>query len=372
MPALPALSCDPTEISARPSELPPLACALTVSPAVTDTEPRSEPAGECSALQRRKARPPKRHDRSRPGRAWLGTTALRAGAKLSFPTLYRLGGLAGAALHRLPTPERCATRVNLEACLPELSAQAREQLARASLIETGRTFAEFGALWCWPAQRALELVVETRGLELFECARAQGRGVLLLTPHLGAWELSGLFFSSLAPLTAMYKRPPVAELEEFYNRSRGRLGAKLAPNDAGGVAMVLRALRAGEVAGILPDQDPGRGGGVFAPWFGVLANTTTLVAKLAARSGAPVLLTWCERLPQARGFRIHVSALSREIGLDDPLAGTAALNLELEQLIRSAPEQYLWSYKRFRTRPEGLGNPYREGVCERTVGPRSK
>lgn len=338
---------------------------------MSDSEPRSDSAARAPSLERRKARPPKRHDRSRPGRAWLGATALRAGAKLSFPALYRLGGFAGAALHRLPTPERNATLVNLQACLPELSSERRDELARASLIETGRTFAEFGALWCWPAQRALALVAETRGLELFEQALARKRGVILLTPHLGAWELSGLFFSSLAPLTAMYKRPPVAELEEFYNRARGRLGAKLAPNDAGGVAMVLRALKAGEVIGILPDQDPGRGGGVFAPWFGVLANTTTLVAKLAARSGAPVLLTWCERLPDARGFRIHVCAPSREIGLADALAGTAALNLELEQLIRGAPEQYLWSYKRFRTRPEGMGNPYREGVSERTVGQRS-
>ncbi len=344
---------------------------LPSTTSVSEPEPRTDSAGDTGALERRKPRPPARSDRSRPARAWLGVAALRAGAKLSFPAIYRLGGFAGAALHRLSTPERHATRVNLEVCFPELSLERREELARASLIETGRTFAEFGALWCWPAQRALGLVVETRGLELFESARAHKRGVLLMTPHLGAWELSGLFFSSIAPLTAMYKRPPVAELEEFYNRARGRLGAKLAPNDAGGVAMVLRALRAGEVAGILPDQDPGHGGGVFAPWFGVAANTTTLVAKLAARSGAVVLLTWCERLPDARGFRIHVNALSREIALDDPLAGTAALNLELEQLIRSAPEQYLWSYKRFRTRPVGLGNPYREGVSERTLGPRS-
>ena len=334
----------------------------------SDAEGPLEP--QSLEVQHRKARAPNRSGRSRPFRAWLGRTALGLGAKLDYPTLYRLGGAAGRALYRCGSGERRATRTNLEACLPEWTPEQRDELARESLIETGRTFAEFGALWCWPGARVLSLVVETRGLELFERALAERRGVILLTPHLGAWELAGLYFSSLAPLTAMYKRPPVVEIESFYNAARGRLGAKLAPNDAGGVTMVMRALRNREVIGILPDQDPGRGSGVFAPWFGVPANTTTLVAKLAAKSGAPVLLVWCERLPQARGFRVHVRAPERTIGLEDPVAGTLALNLELEALIRSAPTQYLWSYKRFRNRPEGLGNPYREGVNAQTVGDR--
>lgn len=335
--------------------------------------PRSSPddAPQHGAAGLRKARPPKHLGASRPARAWLGKTALRLGAQFSFPALYRLGGLAGAALHRLPTDERRTTYANLEACLPELSLAQRRALARASLIETGRTFAEFGAFWCWPPERVLELIVQVRGMELFERARAQGKGVIVLSPHMGAWELAGLYASSLGPFTAMYKRPPVLELEDFYNKARGRLGAQLAPNDASGVAMVLRALRQREVVGILPDQDPGRGAGAFAPWFGVAANTTTLVAKLALRSGAPVLLTWCERLGEARGFCLHVREPTRAIGLDDSRAGAAALNLELEELIRSAPQQYLWSYKRLRTRPEGLSNPYRAGVNAQSLGERT-
>jgi KDO2-lipid IV(A) lauroyltransferase len=306
-----------------------------------------------------------------PVRAWCGRTSLQLASKLSFPSCYRFGGWAGRALAAGPTVERCATLANLEMCLPELGADERAALAKASLIETGRTFAEFGALWCWPAERVLSLVAEVRGLELFERARAAGRGLILLTPHLGAWELCGLYFSSLAPLTAMYKRPAVEEIECFYNAARGRLGAKLAPNDAGGVAMVYRALKSGEVVGILPDQDPGRGSGVFVPYFGVLANTTTLVAKLAARSGAALLLVWAERLERARGFRIHIVEPRRAIGVEDPIAGTIALNAEIEDLIRGAPEQYLWSYKRFRTRPEGLSCPYRQGVSAQTTGARS-
>jgi KDO2-lipid IV(A) lauroyltransferase len=336
-----------------------------------DTTPNQPAENQDTSTERRKARTPKRHGRSMPVRAWWGRTSLHLVSKLSFPTCFRLGGWAGRALGALPTVERRATLANLEMCLPELASEERAALARRSLIETGRTFMEFGALWCWPAERVLALVVEVRGRELFERARAKGRGLILLTPHLGAWELCGLFFSSLAPLTAMYKRPAVEEIECFYNAARGRLGAKLAPNDAGGVASVLRALKSGEVVGILPDQDPGRGAGVFVPYFGVLANTTTLVAKLAARTGAAVLLVWAERLEHARGFRIHIAEPRRTIGLADPIAGTRALNAELEELIRGAPEQYLWSYKRYRTRPEGLECPYRRGVSERSMGTRS-
>lgn len=335
---------------------------------------RSNPAESASTadVQRRKARQLKRTSHSAPFRAWLGKGGLRAVSKLGYPTIYRLGGAVGASMARMPTNELRATRLNLELCLPELDARDRVALTRASLAETGRTFLEFSAMWCWPGERVLALVQETVGLELFERAREGGRPVILLTPHLGAWELAGLFFSSIAPLTAMYKPPPVAEMEPFYNAARGRLGARLAPADASGVASVTRALRGGEVVGILPDQDPGQGSGVFVPYFGVLANTTTLVAKLAARSGATVLLTWAERLEAARGFRIHVVAPKRRIGAEDPVAGTIALNQELEELIRTAPAQYLWSYKRFRTRPPGMKSPYRHGIHSHTVGERTK
>lgn len=338
---------------------------------MNEVEPTPAESAASVQVEQRKARAPKRGGRSMPMRAWLGRSSLRAASHLSYPAAYRLGGAIGRSLASLPTPEKRATLVNLEMCMPELDEPARATLMRASLVETGRTFAEFGAMWCWPGERALGLVKEVVGLESYERARSSGRGAILLTPHLGAWELCGLYFSSRAPLTAMYKRPPVQEMEEFYCAARGRLGARLAPADAGGVATLLRALKSGEVVGILPDQDPGRGAGVFVPYFGVLANTTTLVAKLAARSRAPVLLVWAERLPRGAGFRIHVVEPARVIGVDDPIAGTVALNLEIEELVRTRPTQYLWSYKRFRSRPAGLGNPYREGVSARTVGERT-
>jgi KDO2-lipid IV(A) lauroyltransferase len=133
-----------------------------------------------------------------------------------------------------------------------------------------------------------------------------------------------------------------------------------------------RALRSGEIAGILPDQDPGHGSGVFVPFFGILANTTTLIAKLVNRTRPAVLFIWAERLPAGAGFRMHiVEPSSPQLYDDDVEIAVRAMNCELENLIRTAPQQYLWSYKRFRYRPPGLKNPYRHGVHAHTAGARA-
>jgi Kdo2-lipid IVA lauroyltransferase/acyltransferase len=308
---------------------------------------------------------------SAPTRSALTCTTLRMLGALGYRTIHRFGGVAGRLFTFVPNDTRRATRLNLRMCLPELREEERRRLERDSLVESGRTMLELGALWCWPRERVLALVREVDGLELFEEARARGRGVLLLTPHLGAWELAGLYVSSIAPITAMYKPPRHREMEAFFNRARERLGARLVPADASGVRALHRALREGEVAGVLPDQDPGHGSGLFVPFFGVLANTTTLVAKLAHKTGSPVLLTWAERLEGGAGFRMHfVEPSLPELSGDDTEAAVRAMNRELERLIRGSPRQYLWSYKRFRYRPPGLKNPYRHGIAAHTVGAR--
>jgi KDO2-lipid IV(A) lauroyltransferase len=308
-------------------------------------------------VHRRPARPRKKRSRSRPLYAAVNRGLLRAAALLPLGALRRLGRISGVVLAGYASREREVTRTNLELCWPELDAGARERLLRASLIETGQTLAEFPALWCWRAERLLALAREVRGEDRFLEARARG-GVLLLTPHLGAWEFSGLYVASRVPLTALYKPPPVAEMEQFYTSARQRTGARLVPADASGVRALHRALRDGEVAGVLPDQDPGRGSGIFVPYLGPLANTTTLVSKLLEKTGVPLFLCWSERV--RGGFRVHfVEATEPELRSPDLAQAVTAMNRELERLVRSAPEQYLWSYKRFKNRPPGEVDPYR-------------
>jgi len=315
------------------------------------------PAG--GDVPRRPAREGRTRGRARPLSAALSRAALRTAALLPLGALRALGRLGGRALASFDTRERQVTRTNLALCWPELDEAARRRLERASLLEAGQTIAEFPALWCWPARRVLALAREVRGEEQLLAARAKG-GVLLLTPHLGAWEFSGLYVASRVPLTALYKPPPIAEMEEFYTVARQRTGARLVPAEASGVRALHRALRESEVAGVLPDQDPGRGSGLFVPFFGPVANTTTLVVKLLEKTGAPLFLCWSERIDG--GFRVHFAEASEpELRCGDVPRATAAMNRELERLVRAAPQQYLWSYKRFRNRPPGEADLYRRG-----------
>jgi KDO2-lipid IV(A) lauroyltransferase len=259
----------------------------------------------------------------------------------------------------VPNRSRDVTRINLKLCMPELAESERAQLERDSLMEAGRTMFELGALWNWERERVLALVREVRGVEALDEALREKRGVIGLTPHLGAWEMVGLWVGAHYPFTALYRPPRAAEMESVYRVARERLGSRLVPTDANGVRTIYRVLAAGEVCGILPDQDPGRGAGIFVPFFGPVANTTVFVARLAHKSGAPVIFSWAERLPRGAGFCLHFERGPRDLGDPDVEVATRALNREIERLVRRLPAQYLWSYSRFRTRPPGERSPYK-------------
>ena len=285
--------------------------------------------------------------------AWLAGL-LRVAALLPLPLAHGMGAFLGDLLWRIPGngPRRIAER-NLSLCFPDWSAAEREALLRRNLRETGKLLLELGPLWFWSRRRVLALVRESApGEEALAAAVRQKRGAILLTPHLGAWEMAGLYYSSRHPLTILY-RPSRLGLDELSRRGRGRLGGKVVATDPGGVRALLTALRDGEVLGILPDQDPGDEGGTFAPFFGIAANTMTLVSRLALKAGVPVFLTWAERLPRGRGFALHWRPLPEVTAAPSLEASVAALNRGVEAAVRALPAQYLWAYKRFKTRPPG-------------------
>jgi KDO2-lipid IV(A) lauroyltransferase len=167
--------------------------------------------------------------------------------------------------------------------------------------------------------------------------------------------MAGLYYSSRYPLTILY-RPSRVGMDELSCQGRGRLGGRVVATDAAGIRALLGALRRGEVLGILPDQDPGEeGGGVFASFFEIAASTMTLVSRLALKTGAPVFLTWAERLPQGRGYTLHLQPLPDVTAAASLEESATALNRGVEAAVRTLPAQYLWAYKRFKTRP--LGQP---------------
>ena len=254
---------------------------------------------------------------------------------------------------------RNAVRTNLALCFPDMDERARGQLAKRSLVQGVATVLELGPLWRWKPERVLSLVREVEGLERLDAACASGRGVVILGPHLGAWEVVSLFVSARKALTSLYRAPRVRGLDSVFRRARERFGARLVPAGPSGVRALYRALRGGEPIGLLPDQDPGRGGGIYAPFFGVPAHTSTLAARILASTGSVPFLAWAERLEEGRGYRLHFDALdAEELGCGDVERATRALNLALEDVIRRRPEQYLWSYRRFRRQPGGQRSPY--------------
>ena len=276
-----------------------------------------------------------------------------------------IGKWLGLLAWKLGGRPKKITDINLDICLPELTEEQRRDLSRDSLAHTGMTALEIPLMWEWPVDKCLGLIKETEGLELVDEALATGKGLILHAPHLGNWELAGLFFSSRYKMAALYSPPHIKEFEDYMIRVRGRLGSELVRGDRKGLMRLMGILKEGGVAGILPDQSPRGKTNAYAPFFGMDVMTMTLVGKLVQKTGANVLVTYAERLPNGEGFKILVTPAEPGIGADDAVAGATALNQSVEKVVRMAPEQYQWEYKRMRHRPPGNPNPYKPGqICD--------
>ncbi|MFY8117260.1 MAG: lysophospholipid acyltransferase family protein [Roseateles sp.] len=264
--------------------------------------------------------------------------------------LHALGSLAGWLSYALSPSYRQRFQAQVrQAGLP--AAQARPAIAQA-----GRMVTELP--WLWQRQQALGELVSWQGAELIESRLAEGRGMVLLTPHLGCFEVTARAFAERfgrrMPMTVLFRPARKAWMRALMEGAREREHLATAPANLAGVRQMLRALRQGQAIGLLPDQVPPEGLGVWAPFFGRPAYTMTLAAKLAVQSGAPLMLLWGERLAQGRGYVIHVQA-GPVIPLEaSPEQAATLINQAMEGLIRQAPQQYLWGYHRYK-QPRGLG-----------------
>jgi len=283
---------------------------------------------------------------------WL----LRAVARLPLFLVHQLGACVGWLMARIPNRQRRNALINIRLCFPHLDGEQALALRRQSLIEYGKTYSEIAYLWFRPARKVLSLVREVSGDELLR--RDDGRGVIVLSLHLGAWEMGGVYLPTQGPATVLYKPQP--ELDWLIREVRERAGAELVSADRRGIRRLAQALRRGEYVGILPDQEPRvTPGSVFAPFFGVPALTMLLVNQLARKTGARVIFAFAVRLPRAQGFHIHCLPAPAGVDSEDEITAATALNRGIENAIRVCPEQYFWAYKRFRKRPSGMPPLYR-------------
>ena len=214
---------------------------------------------------------------------------------------------------------------------------------RRAVAEAGKLVAETPRLWFGAPAPVL-----WDGAERIEALRAQGRGIVFLTPHLGCFEVTAQAYAArFGRITVLYRPARKEWLRDLVATSRTRPNMDAVPTTLAGVRQMLRALKAGEAVGLLPDQVPPRGLGVWAPFFGQEAYTMTLPARLARQTGAALLLAWGERLPHGRGYCVHLHPWEGELA-DDPAAAARQVNAAMEGLVRAGPQQYLWGYARYK------------------------
>jgi KDO2-lipid IV(A) lauroyltransferase len=213
----------------------------------------------------------------------------------------------------------------------------------AGVAEAGKLLAETPRLWFGALPP-----VDWEQAEIIRAVRAEGRGIVMLTPHLGCFEVTASSYAAeFGPVTVLYRPARKPWLRELVANSRSRKDMTAVPTTLAGVRQMLRALKAGEGVGLLPDQVPPSGMGVWAPFFGRDAYTMTLPARLVRQTGAALLCLWGERLPHGRGYRVHVHRFEGELSADPQQAATQ-LNAEMERMVRAGPTQYLWGYARYK------------------------
>jgi KDO2-lipid IV(A) lauroyltransferase len=275
-------------------------------------------------------------------------------ALLPLSVLQALGAFAGWVLWLLPNSRRSTARVNVARCFPELGAAQQARLAREAIRHEVTTFIETPMVWLGSDEKVRGLVTQWNGLELFDAAMKPGKGAVLLTLHQGSFEGGAIPLSATYRIAGIYK-PQKGAVNELSVQGRSRYTGILVPAVGGNVGAQVTALAAkGYAVYFMPDQDPPRGRGVFAPFFGHLAHTPTLVHRLSQlRPDLPIVLMWVERLPRAAGFAVHFREPSPGIRDADPVTSATSLNADFEAFVRSRPEQYWWGYKRFRRRPPG-------------------
>lgn len=278
---------------------------------------------------------------------------LRLLARLPLKWLHLAGSALGWLTYWASPTYRARLRENLYAS-GVCTASECNRLLRKAVAETGKGATELIAIW-FGADDVVSRLVRCDTWQVVVEAQRGGRGIIFLTPHLGCFEVSALYGAQRFPITVLYRPPKLRWLEPLMVAGRSRWQARVAPASMKGVRLLYKALRDGEAVGLLPDQAPSRGEGVWVPFFGRPAYTMTLVARLQKATGAAVVMAFAERLPRGAGYHLHLRGLS-QAGLDE-----AAMNRAVEDMVRVRPEQYLWGYNRYKV-PAGAEPPKPEGV----------
>lgn len=285
---------------------------------------------------------------------------LRITSYLPLPLAHRLGAGLGWLLFITPNSSKKVARINIALCFPDMSPRQQTSLLKETLIESGKTMAEMGIMWLGNSEYVLNQITSIEGEEHLTRAIEKHKGVLLAMPHIGSWELVNLYAARHYPVTSLYKPPHMKSLDNIIRESRQRTGATLVPTDTTGVRAVSKALKNGELVVILPDQQPylHMKNGIFANFFGVPANSMTLMSKLADKTGADIVYAYTKRAPAGKGFTLVFKPASVNDDKKNLQHSVELMNHDIEQVVLDCPAQYQWTYKRFKARPDNQPRRY--------------
>jgi len=276
-------------------------------------------------------------------------SAIKSIEILPLHIIHKLSWVLGYILYKLPTRESKVSKKNLRLVFPKLNKKEINHLTKKSLIESSKSYLEGPKLWQM-SPKDIELSVTAHNSE---CLTDNDSSFILISPHLGSWEIINLWVSQKYQINSMYKPQKNIALEKYIKSAREKSGAKLYPADVRGIISLNKALKNKQVVGILPDQDPGKNGGVYVPFFGILDNTSTLVPKLAKKNNTPVIVAYSIRTKTK--FDIYFEKVNSNVFNDDIHIACGTINQALENAILKKPEQYMWSYKRFRKQQTDVG-----------------
>jgi Kdo2-lipid IVA lauroyltransferase/acyltransferase len=270
-------------------------------------------------------------------------------AKLPLRVLHGIGAMLGWVVYLASPTYRRRMRENV------LSAGFVDpRILRTAIAEAGRAVLEVPYIWYRPREEVLKLIRDVQGADIEAAARCQGHGVVFLTPHIGCFELLSFWVAREAPLTVLFRPPKTPWVQPVMEIGRARDNIQLAPTNLTGVRRLLRALRAGEAIGLLPDQVPSFGEGEWVEFFGRPAYTMTLPERLQASTGAEVIMIFMERLRRGRGYHVRAMRMpSAQQGESYP----RLLNRGIEEAVRQCPAQYLWGYNRYKGSPDRTATP---------------
>jgi KDO2-lipid IV(A) lauroyltransferase len=261
-------------------------------------------------------------------------------ALLPLPRIHAFGDLLGKVMYLIMPQTVRLIHDNLRQSNLFAQSEDLKPIVKKNLQELGKSIFESLAIWQKPKTEIMSWIKSFENWGLVEQALARNKGIIFLTPHMGCFEITSIFYGASHPITVLFRTPKRKWLSSLTSSGRQQNMVKLAPANSTGVRMLMQALKKGEAVGI-----PGKGEGEWAPFFNKSAYTMTLVSKLAVKTGAAVIMVFGERLESGKGFKIHMSLLE-----EGSVATPTLLNKAIEHHIKQNPSQYLWAYPRYKVR----------------------